>query len=146
LIYLGVFWTAFGAATLLPFYSELLVVPLARRPTTDLLLLWLAATSGNTLGAVVNWYLGRFCLQWQDRKFFPIKPKALQRWQRFFQRYGKWSLLLAWSPIGGDALTLVAGIMRIKIGIFLLLVAFGKGLRYLIVIALALNVAMPTPV
>jgi membrane protein YqaA with SNARE-associated domain len=41
-----------------------------------------------------------------------------------------WSLLFAWLPIGGDALTFIAGIMRVRFSLFLLLTAIGKGARY----------------
>lgn len=52
--YVLLFWSAFGAATILPFYSE--VVLLATLESGhDPSLLWLVATLGNTLGAVVNW-------------------------------------------------------------------------------------------
>ncbi|MAY02547.1 MAG: hypothetical protein CMQ38_06185, partial [Gammaproteobacteria bacterium] len=38
---------------------------------------------------------------------------------------------------GGDALTLVAGIMRVRFGIFVLLTGIGKCLRYIFVVYLA---------
>jgi len=41
-----------------------------------------------------------------------------------------WSLLLAWLPVVGDPLTVVAGIMRFRFGLFLLLTTIGKGARY----------------
>ena len=102
---------------------------------------WLlaAATVGNTLGAVVNWYLGRFLLRFQTRRWFPFKPHQLHRAQAWFLRYGKWSLLMAWLPVGGDALTFFAGTMRVPLGLFLLLTAAGKGARYAVVIALGLG-------
>lgn len=137
--YLSVFGAAFAAATVLPFYSELLVVPLARNTNVNLFWLWLAATSGNTLGALINWFLGRSCLHLQDRKWFPATKKQMHMAQHWFQRWGKWMLLLSWLPIGGDALTLIAGIMRVPIYWFLFLVALGKGIRYIVVIALAIN-------
>lgn len=98
--------------------------------------LWLAATLGNCLGAVFNAYLGRQCLRWQDRRWFPFKPDKLGRAQRWFQRFGVYSLLLAWVPVVGDPLTFVAGVMRVKWLPLVLLVTLGKGLRYAVVIAL----------
>ena len=47
-----------------------------------------------------------------------------------FNRYGKWSLLLAWVPIIGDPLTLFAGMLKVNFGLFLLLVTIGKFGRY----------------
>ncbi len=131
--YLTLAVTAFLAATIVPFYSELVLVPLLLEGKHPLGL-WLAATAGNTLGAVVNWWIGRFLLHFEDRKWFPFKLHTLHRAQHWFQRFGVWSLLLAWLPIGGDALTFVAGVMRVRFDIFLALVALGKGARYAVII------------
>jgi len=136
--YLLVGGSAFVAATLLPFYSEVVLVAMLARggDPTGLLI---AATVGNTLGAVVNWYLGRFLLRFETRPWFPFKPHQVHRAQAWFLRYGKWSLLMAWLPVGGDALTFYAGIMRVPIGQFLVLTGIGKGVRYAVVIALTLG-------
>jgi membrane protein YqaA with SNARE-associated domain len=133
--YLALFLVAFLAATLLPAYSEVLFAGLLAAGY-DPLALWLWATAGNTLGAAVNWVLGRYLLHFQDRRWFPFKPGSLGRAQRWFQRYGVWSLLLAWAPVGGDALTFIAGFLRVRFDLFLLLTAIGKGLRYAIVLGL----------
>ncbi|MGC9387186.1 MAG: YqaA family protein [Hydrogenovibrio sp.] len=127
--YLSLFALSFLAATLFPAGSEVLLVGLAAAGN-DPFTLWLWATAGNSLGSMVNYALGRYLLHFQDRRWFPIKPAALAKTQRWFQRYGTWSLLLAWAPIFGDALTLVAGIMRVRFIWFVLLVVTGKGLRY----------------
>lgn len=100
----------------------------------DPLLTLTVATLGNTLGAAVNWALGRFLLRFRDRKWFPAKSDNLERAQRWFGKYGVWSLLLAWLPVGGDALTFVAGIMRVRFPIFFCLTAIGKGARYAVLI------------
>lgn len=127
--YLTLFGLAFLAATILPAYSEVAFAGLLAAGYAPAAL-WGWATAGNTLGAVVNWALGRYLLHFQDRRWFPFKPATLLRSQRWFQRYGVWSLLMAWAPIGGDALTFVAGTMRVRLWLFLVLVAVGKGLRY----------------
>ena len=130
------FASAFLAATLVPFASELtLAAAFAAGGALDWLVV--AATLGNTLGAVVNWVLGRFMERFRDRSWFPADAQRLQRAQAWFRRFGVWSLLLAWVPIAGDALTVTAGIMRVHIVPFLILAGTGKGLRYV-----ALAVAM----
>tara|TARA_B100000809_G_C15115994_1_gene522456 strand:- start:1406 stop:1831 length:426 start_codon:yes stop_codon:yes gene_type:complete len=139
LIYLSLFFTAFIAATLLPAFSE---VALAASLSTNasIFLLWLSATAGNTLGSCVNWYLGREILRFKpklvDSRWFPVTELQLERAQNRFSRFGVWSLLLAWLPIIGDPLTFVAGVMRVRFLWFLLLVTFGKGLRYAVVVFL----------
>lgn len=131
--YLFLFISAFLAATVLPFYSEVVLFGMIRAGEPAGMLLLVAAV-GNTLGSVVNWVLGRYLLRFQHKKWFYFKPAQIEKMQVWFQRYGVWSLLLAWMPIGGDPLTLVAGIMRVNLWLFILLVGIGKTFRYMAVI------------
>ena len=131
--YLLLFGSAFLAATILPFYSEVLLYALLREGG-DPLTLVVVATLGNTLGAVVNWVLGLYLLHFQDRRWFYFSREQIAAAQEWYQRYGFWSLLLAWMPVGGDALTLIAGIMKVRLWLFLLLVGTGKALRYISVV------------
>lgn len=133
--YLGLFLSALLSATLLPGSSEILLLGLSQQDLNQGLL-WLWATLGNTLGSVVNWVLGRYFLHFQQRRWFPVSGQALHRAQHWFQRYGLWSLLLSWAPIIGDPLTLLAGVMKVKLSVFLLLVLFSKGLRYALLLGL----------
>ena len=100
-------------------------------------MLWGVATVGNTLGALVNWMLGRWCLHWQDRRWFPFKQDDLEKADTWFAKWGVWSLLLSWVPIIGDPITFAAGFLRVHLGIFLLLVTIAKGGRYVVVLAIA---------
>ena len=131
--YLLLFGAAFLAATLLPFYSEVVLFALLREGG-DPLALVAVATLGNTLGAMLNWFLGRYLLHYQDRRWFYFNRQQIQRAQSWFQRYGFWSLLLAWMPVGGDALTFIAGIMKVRLWLFVALVATGKAVRYISVV------------
>ena len=131
--YVLLFASAFLAATILPFSSEVLLYALLR-DGGDPVALVSVATLGNTLGAVFNWGMGRYLLHFQDRRWFYFSRAQVSRAQGWFQRYGFWSLLLAWMPVGGDALTLIAGIMKVRLWIFLLLVGTGKVLRYVSVV------------
>ena len=134
--YLGLFLSALLAATIVPFSSEALLGAMAASDAYDLWGLFIAATTGNTLGSVVNWYLGRYALYWQDRRWFPFKASDLERAGRWFNRYGLWALLLAWVPVVGDPLTFAAGVLRTSFPVFLALVAIGKATRYLLVLGL----------
>ncbi|QEY17743.1 DedA family protein [Cellvibrio sp. KY-GH-1] len=131
--YLSLFFAAIIAATIFPFSSEALLAALVYQEKS-LLLLWLVATTGNSLGSCINWYLGGKCLQWQEKHWFPVKQIQLVRAQQLFQRYGVFSLLFAWVPVIGDPLTFVAGIMRVSFRLFVALVVLGKAVRYAVVI------------
>jgi len=99
--------------------------------------LLICASTGNILGSITNWYLGKKITIFQDRKWFPVSPDQLNRSQKYFQKYGLWSLLLAWVPIIGDPLTLLAGILKVRFGIFFLLVSISKISRYFFILYLA---------
>ncbi len=133
--YLILFASAFGAATILPFYSELTLLAMVNQgmPAATL---WAVATLGNVLGAWLNWWLGRYLRHFESRKWFPFKAHKLDHAQRWFQKYGYWSLLFSWLPIGGDAITFVAGVMRVHWTWFLVLTFVSKGGRYAVVLAL----------
>ncbi|HIJ85281.1 MAG TPA: DedA family protein [Magnetococcales bacterium] len=123
---------AFLAATLLPFPSEILLGVLVTRHAYPFAMLLFCATLGNVAGALFNWILGRSLLHYQNRHWFPFSPAALDRARARFSRHGSWWLLLAWLPIIGDPLTFAAGVLRIPLPLFLLLVTLGKGGRYLV--------------
>ena len=132
--YIGLFLTAFLAATIVPFSSEALLLGMEVSGEFEAIGLLAVASLGNTLGAVTNWCLGRFCLHWQDAKWFPVKPRALDRASRWFNRYGTWVLLLAWVPVIGDPITLAAGALKTRFWRFLLLVAISKTGRYAVLL------------
>lgn len=134
--YLVLFGASFLAATILPFYSEVVLFTMARQGY-DTVALLAVATCGNTLGAVVNWLLGIYLLHFKNRRWFYFSDEQITRAQRWYQKYGKWSLLMAWLPIGGDALTLIGGIMKVRLWQFIILVGIGKFLRYWFVLFVA---------
>ncbi|ACP27317.1 putative membrane protein [Sinorhizobium fredii NGR234] len=92
--------------------------------------LFLAATAGNVLGALVNFALGRFAIRFEDRRWFPVSRQARQKAETIFARYGRPVLLFSWLPIVGDPLTLAAGLLRTPLGAFLVYVTIGKAARY----------------
>jgi membrane protein YqaA with SNARE-associated domain len=134
--YIGLFLSAFLAATILPVVSEAVIAGLAASGAYSTLWLLVVASVGNTLGSVVNWLLGRFLIQYQYRGWFPVKPRHLERASRVFNRWGVWSLLLAWTPFLGDPLTFVAGVLRVPFLLFLVLVAVSKTGRYVVLLGL----------
>jgi len=132
--YAALFGTAFLAATVLPAQSELLFAYLIRSGEYDWRLLLAIATAGNVLGSVVNWLLGRMIERFRDRRWFPVGDKALDRAERWYGRWGKWSLFLSWAPIIGDALTVIAGVLRTPFATFLSLVLIAKAGRYCLIV------------
>ncbi|MEJ6673233.1 MAG: YqaA family protein [Alphaproteobacteria bacterium] len=129
--YLAVFLSAFVAATLLPAQSEaVLSFYILSAPQTVFALI-LVATVGNVLGSVVNWIVGFYATRFQNRKWFPATPSQMQRAEKFYRKYGRYSLLLSWVPFIGDPITVIAGVLREPILSFLLLVTIAKSARYI---------------
>lgn len=136
--YPALFLSAFGAATLLPLQSEAVLVALLLAGQHPLWALLLVATLGNVLGSWVNWLLGRSIEHYRERRWFPVSPARLQQAQGWYARYGRWSLLLSWMPVIGDPLTLVAGVMRERLWIFVAIVTLAKASRYAALAAITL--------
>ena len=123
--YLTLFMTALAAATILPAYSEILLGGMVTQGYS-LWWIWFWATAGNTAGSVINGVIGRQVDRFKHKRWFPISESQLEKARTRFNRYGQWSLLLGWLPLGGDALTLVGGIMRVPWLNFVILVAMAR--------------------
>jgi len=129
-VYASLFGIAFIAATVFPLQSEAALIALLLGGQQPVWALIAVASVGNVLGSVVNWLLGRSLERFRDRRWFPASPAALERAQRAYQKWGKWSLLLSWAPFIGDPLTVVAGVLREPLPMFVLLVTMAKVGRY----------------
>lgn len=127
--YLSLFFVSFLASTLLPLGSEwLLVMMLAGG--YDPLQAVTVATAGNYLGAVVTYLIGIWGGGWVIEKVLRVSPPQQERAREYCHRFGVYSLLFSWLPVVGDPLCLAGGMLRINFGLFTLLVASGKLVRY----------------
>lgn len=125
-------WTLFGSAllssTLFPGGSEALLLYRLHQGD-DPMASVLTATAGNVLGSLITYGMGRLGRQAVKRSNEKV-DRHIERAERWFQRFGRPSLLLAWLPVVGDPLCLVAGALRVGAPVFLLLVTLGKLARY----------------
>lgn len=128
--YGGLLLVAFAAATLFPAQSEAALLGMLASQAYAPVLLVIAASTGNILGAMVNWALGRAAGRYRHRRWFPLSEQRLLRAESHYRRWGYWSLLASWLPIVGDPLTLVAGLLREPFWRFALLVSLAKTGRY----------------
>ena len=128
----GLFLVAFGAATILPFQSEIVFVALQLRGDIAIEWIVLIASVGNILGSGLNYLLGRLIERFRGRRWFPVTEDQLDRARAWYLKWGVWSLLFSWAPLG-DALTIVAGVMRTNVWLFFLLVSIAKTIRYIVV-------------
>ena len=134
----GLFASAFLAGSILPAQSEIVLAALLLAGEHPAWLLVLVATLGNVGGAVLNYGLGRSVDRFRGRRWFPLSAAGWERSASWFNRFGRWTLLLSWMPVAGDGFTVLAGAARTPFPLFLALVTLAKGGRYL---ALAAAVA-----
>ncbi len=133
--YAAMFVSAFGAATLVPFSSEVVLLAAIKAGLASVPGLVAVATLGNVGGSVFNWWLGGYARHLQTRPWFPFKAADIDTAAARFERYGLWILLLAWVPVIGDPLTFIAGVLRVRLVPFLALVTAGKAARYIVLAA-----------
>ncbi|MCL2912872.1 DedA family protein [Shewanella corallii] len=131
---------AFLAATLLPGGSEVLLAGLLAAEPQAWLTLWLAASVGNTLGSLTSFWLGRLGRVAKSPE--ELASGGYRRALALVQKYGVWSLLLAWTPVIGDLLCVLAGWLRLPVLTSTLLILIGKTVRYLLIVAAVLHWAI----
>jgi membrane protein YqaA with SNARE-associated domain len=136
--YLGLFVAAFLAATILPLSSEVVLSSLLLSGLSPFALVAIA-TIGNVLGSLTNYALGYWASKGVIKRWLKISDEEFVRAEQRFVKYGLFSLLFAWVPIIGDPLTVIAGILRIRLLWFVLLVATGKLIRYIVISQLVLQ-------
>jgi membrane protein YqaA with SNARE-associated domain len=124
-----VFVMAFLSATLLPMGSEPAVFGLVSLNPDLFWATMVVATVGNTLGGAVSWAMGYGAHAAVDKaRGTSTHIKALQ----WLERFGPKACLLAWLPVVGDPLCVVAGWLKFPLWPCMFYMAIGKFLRYLI--------------
>ena len=139
-VYASLFISSFLSSTILPGHSEIILTAfifLKKYPLIDLIFF---ASIGKILGWILNWCIGHFLTNLRDKKWFPINKSQLNRASSWFLKYGKWTLFLSWVPIIGGPLTIIAGIFRVPILTFILIVSLAKTIRYVFISLVATNV------
>ena len=136
MVYITLFFVALASATLLPMGSEaLLLYDISQGHI--IWLLWLVASVGNTLGSMVNYWLGLKGETYLEDKGYLSKEK-MDKARTSFDKYGGWTLLLSWVPIIGDPLTFIAGVLKYRFWWFVGIVAAAKATRYGVLVLLTL--------
>lgn len=127
------FSAALIAGTFLPFLpgsSELVLGGFLAAGQGEPWALVIAATAGNVLGGLINYFIGYTVSDLAGRRWFPASETQIERASERFNRYGVWILLLTWLPLIGDIITVVAGLLRTNFKLFFILVTIGKLVRY----------------
>lgn len=137
--HVGLFIAAFLAATILPLSSEIVLSALLLGDFSPITLV-IVATTGNVLGSMTNYALGYWASLAVIKKWLRMSDEDFVQAEQRFMKYGLLSLCFAWVPIIGDPLTVIAGILRVRLQWFIVLVTAGKLLRFVVVSYLVLQV------
>ena len=127
--YIYLFILSFMASTVIPIGSEWLLISMVMKGF-DPVLAVSTATAGNTLGACTTYGIGIYGSTWVTQKLFRMDENSQKRAEKFYARYGIWSLLFSWLPLVGDSICFAGGLLRIHFGMFVVLVSAGKLFRY----------------
>jgi membrane protein YqaA with SNARE-associated domain len=136
--YPALFLLSFLASTILPLGSEWLLAAMVVQGM-DPMLSVAVATAGNTLGACTTFAIGLYGGPFLFNRILRVSDTSRRQAEKIFRKYGVWSILFSWVPVVGDPLCLVAGVLRVQFGTFVVLVLAGKLARYGIVSLVAQN-------
>ena len=117
--------SAFTSATILPGTSDVALAAFVHAYPQAWLNAFLVASVFNGLGSIASYGMGRLLLQ---------KKQPHARIKYWLDRYGVWTLLLAWVPIVGDGLPIAAGWLRMQFWWSCLALMVGKFTRYAVLV------------
>ncbi len=132
MIYATIFLVSFLSGSLLPLGSEALLI-YNIKAGYNIYFLLLFASIGNTLGAILNYFLGKKGEEYLENKSI-LNPKKIKKAKTSFKKYGNFALLLSPLPIIGDPITFIAGVLNYNFKKFLIIVFLAKSFRYIFII------------
>lgn len=133
--YWGMAIAAFLAGTFVPFSSEVVMGALLASTTMNSTLVVAFGTVGNVLGTMVNYALGRLASPQTIARWLHVKPRRMERTQRWAERYGAWLAFITFLPALGTAIAVALGTLRANVTAVVLTATAGKLLRYILVAA-----------
>jgi membrane protein YqaA with SNARE-associated domain len=119
------------AATILPFSSEVIFISYILMGYDPFFCI-LIASLGNCSGVTINYFIGRSGLTYLLQKL-NFDQKMRDYYHMKFERYDKYLLLAAWTPVFGDPITIYAGVVKTRFPVFASFVYTGRIARYILI-------------
>ena len=129
--YIVLFIASFLGATIIPFSSEL-VFSLLIIKGYDFNLSLLVATTGNWLGGLSSYFLGRLGRWSTLEKYFRLKKEKIVKFKTNIDKWGSLLAFFCWLPIVGDPIAVSLGFFRTNYLLVALWMFMGKLIRYII--------------
>lgn len=132
--YWGMGILSFLSGSVVPIASEVLLVFFLNLGL-NAVSLTLVATLGNTLGGITCFMIGYLTNKATVQRLFRISDRRMKRADMMIQKYGFWTAALSFVPVIGEALLVALGIMRVDKYKVMSVMAFGKFVRYVLIVA-----------
>ena len=129
--YIGLFIASFLGATIIPFSSEL-VFSLLIIKGYDFNLSLLVATTGNWLGGLSSYFLGRLGKWSTLEKYFRLKKEKIVKFKINIDKWGSLLAFFCWLPIIGDPFAVGLGFFRTNYLLVAIWMFIGKLIRYIV--------------
>ena len=129
--YLGLFIASFLGATIIPFSSEL-VFSLLIIKGYDFNLSLLVATTGNWLGGLSSYFLGRLGKWSTLEKYFKLKKEKIVKFKTNIDKWGSLLAFFCWLPVIGDPIAVGLGFFRTNYILVAIWMFIGKFIRYIL--------------
>ena len=129
--YLGLFIASFLGATVIPFSSEL-VFSLLIIKGYDFNLSLLVATTGNWLGGLSSYFLGRLGKWSTLEKYFRLKKEKIVKFKTNIDKWGSLLAFFCWLPVIGDPIAVGLGFFRTNYILVAIWMFIGKFIRYIL--------------
>ena len=128
--YLGLFIGSFLAATVIPFSADFLLIG-SLMAGGDPGISFITATTGNWLGSLTSYWLGRIGKWEWIEKWFKVSEEKLLRQKSRIDRYGSLLAFLAWLPFIGDIFAIALGFYKVPFFKCCVFILMGKAARFL---------------
>jgi len=129
--YVGMFLISFlGSTIFFPFATEIVIAGFIGIGLNPFYIVLVSAI-GSTLGSLVNYFLGKFGIEYYKEKLKKMKNK--DKLSEIANKYGVLGLFVVLAlpiPLPVDILTIAAGISEMDLKYFLIAVFLAKILRY----------------
>jgi membrane protein YqaA with SNARE-associated domain len=132
--YWGMGILSFLSGSIVPIASEVLLVFFLNLGL-NAVSLTLVATLGNTLGGITCFMIGYLTNKATVQRLFRISDRRMKRADMMIQKYGYWTAALSFVPVIGEALLVALGIMRVDKYKVMSVMAIGKFIRYILIVA-----------
>lgn len=128
---LGLFIVAFVEAVFSPVLPDLLLIPMALAMPEKAIYYGGVATVASVLGGLAGYAIGKMFGLSVLKRFVP--PQHVNHMRLLAGKYGVWAIFIgAMLPIPYKFITLTAGVLRIRMPVFIMASVIGRAKRFLL--------------